>query len=206
MTQLEVPTELIAGEYLLQRYDATVADYERAANEDTRLELLDEVLIMHSPASVRHELIFSFLLGLMQGYVRAKDLGTVLGSRTPMYLENMRRFEPDLLFVSNAAMPRLGDTALRGAADLVIEILSPATREYDLGKKRDAYAAGGVGEYWMIDAANSRLMVDRPAGARRSELESGWYDTDAVAGFRLDVSWLWRNPPPDANACLKEIL
>jgi Uma2 family endonuclease len=96
MSRPAIPTSLLAGEYMLKRYGATVADYERAAGEDTRLELLDGVLIMHSPASVRHEDLFWFLGRLLHDFVAARRLGKVLGSRTPMLLEDERRFEPDL--------------------------------------------------------------------------------------------------------------
>lgn len=33
---------------------------------------------------------------------------------------------------------------------LVLEILSPSTWRRDLGAKREAYAAGGVQDYWVI--------------------------------------------------------
>ena len=134
------------------------------------------------------------------------ELGRVFGSRTPMFLDEERRFEPDLLFVANANLARLGDVALTGPADLVIEILSPATRDYDLGEKRTAYAAAGVPEYWMVDPQAATLLVDRPAGTRVAELKTGRYETPVLPGFLLDVAWLWQDPLPDAGACLTSIL
>lgn len=51
-------------------------------------------------------------------------------------------FEPDLMVVAvDAPAPDL----LRVAPLLVVEILSPCSRGEDLGRKADAYAAGGVG-------------------------------------------------------------
>lgn len=201
-----VPDEMLAGEYLFMRYGATTADYERAADEHTRLELLDGVMIMHSPANVRHERIFWFLGAMLQGFVVPRDLGIVLGSRTPMHLDEERRFEPDLLFLSKANAARLGETAVSGPADLVVEILSPATRAYDLGQKRDAYAAGGVPEYWLVDVAESNVLIDRPAGQRVTERGAGSVETPALPGFRLDVGWLWQDPPPDPHACLQQVI
>lgn len=206
MGTLIIPDEMIAGEYLITRCGATVADYERLADEDTRLDLLDEVLIMHSPANVRHEEVFWFLGTVLRGYVAEKDLGRVYGSRTAMYLEERRRFEPDLLFIATANLGRLGESALTGPADLVIEILSPATIDYDLGRKRDAYADGGVPEYWMIDPMNSRFRVDRPAGNRVSEPNAGRYESAAIKGLWLDVGWLWQTPLPGTRACLDQVL
>jgi Uma2 family endonuclease len=197
---------MLAGEFLFKRYGATVEEYERAADEDTRLELLDGVLIMHSPANVRHERQFGFLLTLLDGFAVRTGTGIVLGSRTPMVLDDERHFEPDLLFIKAEHLHRLGEVALAGPADLVVEILSPATRDYDLGDKRDAYAAGGVPEYWMIDAQARRFLVDRPAGTRVMELSRERYETQAIPGFWLDVDWLWQDPLPDPGTCLAQIL
>jgi len=96
MPGVQIIPEMVAGEYIFRRYGATVADYEHAANEDTRLELIDGILIMHSPANIRHEDLFAFLLSLLRGYASAKNLGRVFGSRTPIFLDDERRFEPDL--------------------------------------------------------------------------------------------------------------
>jgi Uma2 family endonuclease len=196
---------MLSGEFLFKRYGATLEDYNRAADEDTRLELLDGVLIMHSPANVRHERQFGFLLALLDGFAIRTGSGIVLGSRTPMVLDDERHFEPDLLFVKTGHLHRLGEVALTGPADLVIEILSPATRDYDLGEKREAYAAGGVPEYWMIDARVKRFLVDRPAGTRVAELSHERYETEAIPGFWLNVGWLWQEPLPDAGTCLGQI-
>jgi Uma2 family endonuclease len=40
---------------------------------------------------------------------------------------------------------------LFGAPDLVIEVLSPETRNNDFGAKKYAYEKYGVKEYWLID-------------------------------------------------------
>ena len=198
--------EMVEGEFLFKRFGAVVADYERAADEDTRLELLDGVMIMHSPANVTHERLFWFLGSVLRAYAEARRLGVVLGSRTAMILEEERRFEPDLLFVKNANLARLGDVWLEGPADLVVEIISLATREYDLGEKRDAYAAAHIPEYWMIDPVSSRFMVDRPAGQRVTEMTRGRYESESLSGFWLDVGWLWQDPLPEVGACAAQIL
>lgn len=200
-----IPPEMVEGEYLLERHGATLADYERIANEDTRLDFFDGVLVMHSPANVKHEDTFWFLGMLLRGFVMPRGLGRVFGSRTPLSLAGDRRVEPDLLFVRTENLGRLRDVEFEGPADLVIEILSPATRDYDLGRKRAIYAEAGVPEYWMIDPAASRLLVDRPAGQRTTEMNSGRYDAAAIPGFWIDVAWLWQNPLPDPAECLKQI-
>src|SRR5439155_7713595 len=137
---------LLAGEYIFRRYGATLADYERLADEDSRVELIDGVLTVHSPANIWHERRFHFLADLLGQFVALRDLGEVLGSRTPLVLdlEDERRVEPDLIFIKKQNLSRLAEVELNGPADLVVEILSPAPRDYERSEKRDVYIAAGV--------------------------------------------------------------
>lgn len=48
---------------------------------------------------------------------------------------------------------------MSGAPDLVIEILSPSTRERDRLVKRTLYALHGVKEYWIADPAAQSIEV-----------------------------------------------
>ncbi|GHU50738.1 hypothetical protein FACS1894200_10370 [Spirochaetia bacterium] len=42
-------------------------------------------------------------------------------------------------------------THYHGAPAMVIEVLSPSTRSYDLNTKRELYQQAGVREYWLVD-------------------------------------------------------
>ena len=46
---------------------------------------------------------------------------------------------------------KLDERGVRGAPDLVVEILSDSTRRVDLLKKFDIYQRAGVREYWIVD-------------------------------------------------------
>lgn len=205
MHQQLVPIEMLDGEYLFRRYGASLEEYEHAATEDSRIELIDEMLVMHAPASERHEDLFRFLVRVIDGYAEDRRLGKVYGSRMAMILGAKRRFEPDLAFVRLENLGRVTPTSIQGPADLIIEILSPATRDYDLNEKRRAYADGGVPEYWMIDPDSRRLFVDRPAGRRHAELTEGVIEPLALPGLRLDVSWLWQEPLPLVSECMARL-
>ena len=53
---------------------------------------------------------------------------------------------------------------MRGAPDLVVEILSPATAERDCGYKRALYAKHGVAEYWLVDPSTETVWIHRLHG------------------------------------------
>ena len=80
------------------------------------------------------------------------------------------------------------------AADLVIEVLSPGTknRERDEVTKRAEYAEARVPEYWIVDPAGPRVEVLRLSGGEYET--AGVYEVDAVVecesidGFRVAVA------------------
>ena len=125
----------------------TYADYLQTP-DDVRYELIDGELIMAAAAIPRHQRIsmrFSLLLG---PFIRSNGLGELFAAPTDVYLSDANVVQPDLLFVSAGRRDIIGDTNIRGAPDLVIEIASPATEEFDRTVKQDLYARYGVREYW----------------------------------------------------------
>jgi Uma2 family endonuclease len=70
--------------------------------------------------------------------------------------------EPDLLFVLNEHRSIIQDW-VRGAPDLVIDVLSPTTARQDRGPKLKAYARFGVPECWIVDPDQQAVEVYRLA-------------------------------------------
>ncbi|WP_457566173.1 Uma2 family endonuclease [Caldithrix abyssi] len=48
---------------------------------------------------------------------------------------------------------------MKGAPDLIIEILSPSSAYYDLVEKKELYEQFGVKEYWIVDPKKQRIEV-----------------------------------------------
>ena len=66
---------------------------------------------------------------------------------------------PDLLLVLADHLGILSEAgdAVRGAPDLILDVLSPATVRLDRVIKMDAYARYSVPEYWLVDG-NAKLI------------------------------------------------
>ncbi len=173
----------------------TSEEFFRYAPEDQKAELIDGVMIVHSPPLVIHEKLFRFLFRLLAAYVEDHDLGEVLGSRTPVGLDVDQTFEPDIFFIARERADILESKGVFGAPDLVIEILSAGTVRYDRGPKFRAYERAGVRELWLIDPYG-------PAGTEFYQLQGtrfvpimpdgdGILRSVAVSGFWINVTWLW---------------
>ena len=119
-------------------------------------------------------------------------MGRVFIAPLDVVLSDTDVVQPDLVFVSNERAGIITDANIRGAPDLVIEILSPSTEERDRGFKRALYARHGVREYWLVDTRRKtieQLLLDgddfRPAGVFGvgERLVS-----PTLGGYALDVS------------------
>jgi hypothetical protein len=66
---------------------------------------------------------------------------------------------PDLLVVCDPG--KIDEKGVRGAPDLVAEILSPTTRSRDMVAKLALYEKHGVRECWIVDPESSRVTAHR---------------------------------------------
>ncbi len=148
----------------------TVEDYLAMLDEYPRYELLEgELIEMVSPTS-RHQIISANLFSILDAHCRAYDLGRILAAPIDVILARNVVVQPDILFISKARQAELIGERIKGAPDLVIEILSPAASARDLNQKRKLYARHGVKEYWIVDPDDETIEVQRLQGSIFSTL------------------------------------
>jgi Uma2 family endonuclease len=191
--------------FKLQLFGVTDQQFDDLADEDIKAELLDGVMTVHSAASVRHEDLVVFLIGLLRGFAEEREVGEVFGSNTLVRLRPGRRFAPDLYFLRPARMPRPAPQQFDGVPEMVAEVLSPSNRDDDLGRKRSAYREAGVSEIWLVDPVEQRILIDRKRRKNfvTETVSRGRVESTTVSGFWLDAAWLWADPPPKLLHCLR---
>jgi Uma2 family endonuclease len=74
---------------------------------------------------------------------------------------------PDAAWWRAGNEPTIRPGALDTVPDLVVEVLSPAARDNDLGAKRRQYLDAGVRELWLVDPADRSVTIVDAAGERR---------------------------------------
>jgi Uma2 family endonuclease len=129
-------------------------------------ELWDGELVMSPAPSFFHQQVVDRFHDALKTWVREHHLGKTSIAPLDMVLTASRATQPDVVFVSNE---RLGiiQERLMGAADLVVEVISPESRRRDRIDKRDLYEQHGVREYWLVDPEAGTVEV--------LHLESGSY-------------------------------
>ena len=150
----------------------TYEDYA-SLPDDERYELIDgELIAMPSPKTIHQKILKLIAWGFHS--VEARGLGTFYFAPFDVVLSATNVVQPDLIFVSRARAHIITEDNIRGAPDLVVEILSPSTAGCDRIVKRDLYARHGVREYWLIDPYAKTATV--------LTLGANGYDTHAVYG------------------------
>jgi Uma2 family endonuclease len=109
--------------------------------------------------------------------------------------EGPERYQPDVMFFSRVHLDRLTDKCAKGVPDLVVEVLSPSTRRYDLNEKRLGYASHGAVELWIVEPTRGEVRVyllqqnpDQPVQVLKGE---GVLRTDLLPGFELPLKRLF---------------
>jgi Uma2 family endonuclease len=186
----------------------TYDDFCFLVKDGQKGDLIDGVIYMASPESVDANLLFMWLGAVMTAYVRKKNLGTVVGSRVALRLDDRNGPEPDIAYVRRERSEIIQPAHILGPADLVIEIVSPDSVERDYQKKRRQYQRAAVPEYWILDPLDKRVtqLCLGPSGRyRRMKLRKGELHSQVLPGFWLRIEWLWQDEFPDLEEVLKVI-
>ena len=138
----------------------TYEDYLNFPQDGRRHELIDgEHFVSPSPIR-RHQQLSLRLAVAIEAHLLAHPTGEVYTAPLDVILSDIDVVEPDLLYVSNERAEILRDW-VRGAPDLVVEILSAGTRKVDEITKRRLYERFGVREYWIVDPELDAVKIYR---------------------------------------------
>lgn len=106
-----------------------------------------------------------------------------------------------------ANLAKLQNTFYDGGADIVVEVISPESISRDTTDKYKEYEAGGVREYWLIDAVQDKAtFYDLENGKfKKVPLQDGKFYSIILPGFWLQVDWLWTIMQLNSNRALTRI-
>ncbi len=189
-------------------HNINYAEFLDWADEDTLAEWVGGDIVMSSPETFKHQELLGFINTIVDLFLCVNDLGRTIFPKFLMKLPNSAR-APDLLFISKQRETLIGEYFVNGPADLAVEIVSPESVDRDHKDKFLEYAAGGVSEYWLLDAINDTAafyQLDAEGHYQAMPLdEQGRYFSSSIAGFWLKPEWLWRQPLPNTISVLATV-
>ena len=130
----------------------TVDDYFTKTPETVKpMELVYGLLRAADSPTPRHQQAVLQLALALNAHVEERKLGQVWLAPLDVVLDHDRALivQPDLFFVSNQRASIITDR-VRGAPDLVVEVLSPHPRIGQLNERVRWFAEYGVRECWLV--------------------------------------------------------
>jgi Uma2 family endonuclease len=182
----------------LTEYDAFVD----ALALDARVpELLNGDIVVAARLSRLHMRYAQAVFKMIDAYVDAHQVAGEILTEFEVALDDYSILIPDLAFVlEGSTLGQMTDDRLYGAPDLVVEIASPSTRDYDARDKFLAYLRAGVQEYWIVDPHQppgqrftlfERVVASRlPGRARYAPITGGLSASRIFPGITCDPKLL----------------
>jgi len=184
-----IPHKLTYEEFL-REYDGQYAEY------------VDDEVIIPMSVTQTHDNLTNFLSAALRFYVEAKNLGRICGEpyQMKMVLDGkIKGREPDIFFVKTENLDRVKEQFFDGAADLVIEVISPESVARDTQDKFEEYEAAGVTEYWLIDPNRRTANFYAFDGNGKYRLlpisAEGKFESGIIEGLWIKPEWLWQTLP-----------
>ncbi|MGH7483870.1 MAG: Uma2 family endonuclease [Longimicrobiales bacterium] len=179
-----------------QAREWTYADYAALPDDGNRYEVLDgEVLVTPAPGT-NHQEIVGRLFRILFEYVDRHRLGRIYYD-VDLLFQPHQYLRPDLLFVPSEEKRRLVERGMEGVPGLVVEVISPGSKQHDSVTKPARYRDFGVLDYWAVDPARRVVYVydfrtsDEP---RAEKARVTWKPNPIVEPLELDVRELFEEP------------
>lgn len=149
--------------------EMTVDEFLALPECEERMELVAGETIMSPKPTFDHQAALTEIAYLLRDRVGTNGwvvLEKEVVVRTPAGREQVR--VPDLCYLRRSRGDIVTQEAIRGAPDIVVEILSQTTEEVDRIAKRDEYETSGVGEYWIVDVDVRAVLIHYFAEGRQA--------------------------------------
>lgn len=169
--------------------------------EDERWEIINGQAYAMTPAqSIKHQEISTRLLALLALFFQGSGCRP-FHAPTDVVFDEQNVVQPDLLVVRDKG--KITESCIKGAPDLIIEIISPSTAVKDKREKKALYEKFAVREYLIVYPAEELV--------ERFEFSEGRYGAGEVFGaeeilplatfpeMRLNLWELFEKPVPTAE-------
>jgi Uma2 family endonuclease len=179
------------------RTKLTYDDYAALPDDGKRYEVLAGELYAVPAHTPFHQRDSKRLQRQLEAFFEGNGLGEVFNAPCDVILAPHDVAQPDILVVLNPS--QISQRGVERAPALVVEVLSPSSRNYDRIKKAGRYLATGVEHYWILDPEARHLQCLCAQEGAWVVVAEGKED-DGVTDpswpeLTIELAPLWKAPP-----------
>ena len=193
---------------LARRRLLTAEDLASLPDDGNRYEVIGGQLIVSPSPTYRHQRASLKLGNALDTFLTSSGVGQAVAAPMDVHLSNNDVVQPDLLVVLSERSNIIQDRGIKGAPDLVIEILSPSSISNDFLRKSKLYERFGVREYWIVNPESEIVSVQTLDGDRYAlSIDYGRDDTltsTVLDGFTLDLALIFPETTTEAIQTTQE--
>ena len=119
---------------------------------EQREEVIDGEVVMFAAPSLNHCRVAGNIYHIFSSYLDGRPCEPFPDGAALFLERDAEEYRPDGMIVCDPQKAR--EKGVYGTPDLVVEVLSPSTGQYDRGHKKDVYERHGVREYWLVNPAD----------------------------------------------------
>lgn len=116
---------------------------------DVSVELIEGNVVKEPTPSYGHQAIVVNILVEIANSINKNNTGKVVVAPMDVFLEETV-VQPDVLFISTERLSIIKEDKIKGAPDVVFEVISPSNSHNDTKVKFDIYEKYGVKEYYLV--------------------------------------------------------
>ena len=144
--------------------------YATPVKVDLPSQLIDGEVVVSHPSPL-HGILQVRLVSALAAWTQAGPKRGIVVLTTDVILDDYDVYGPDLLWIAERHKARDPRARLERVPDLCVEVRSPSTWRYDVGRKKAIYEDAGLPELWLVDDQAETVLV-----FRRSHPEQAGFD------------------------------
>lgn len=170
----------------------TADEFFALPDDGHRYELVDGILIMSPSPEPKHQRVAMEIVRQLILFLEKNPIGRLYHELDIQLNKSHtgvdRAYKPELFFVQGMTREK-EPRRFKAPVDMVLEVVSPDRREFDLETKRVDYEQAGIGEYWVADPKLDSIRFWRRRDTAFVEVfaEGNFFRSEAVPGFQLDI-------------------
>ena len=170
----------------------TYSEYVLFPEDGKRHEIIRGVHYVTPSPITKHQRVSRWIQFQLFEQIELKGLGDVINAPMDVILSEIDILQPDLMVILRKNLPIVNPKNVRGAPDLVVEIMSPDDRWQDVREKLAEYFSIGVTWVWVVEPQNRKVLVFRaPTDVEEYDAEDILRGEGVLEGFAVKVAELF---------------